>query len=269
MAQISNPHQAQIVYLSHGGGPLPILGDPGHAAMVRFMQDLPHRLTRPDAVLVISAHWEEEHPMVFSADDVPLFYDYYGFPAEAYTITYPAPASKQLVGQISDLLSSAGFHPATDTRRGLDHGVFIPLKLMAPQADIPVVQLSLLAGLDPAAHLALGRALRPLLDQNILVVGSGFSFHNLNAFFSRDHNAPDPANEAFQDWLVETVAADIPQDEREARLLDWESAPHARYCHPREDHLMPLHVCAGLAGKAGEKIFDDAIMGKRGVAFRW
>lgn len=261
--------KANILYLSHGGGPLPILGDPGHAAMVRFMQDLSHKLTRPDAILVISAHWEEEYPTVFSADNVPLFYDYYGFPADAYRITYPAPGSEELVDQISALLSGAGFSPAVNPSRGLDHGVFIPLNLMVPGADIPVVQLSLIAGLDPATHLALGHALRPLLDQNLLVIGSGFSFHNLNAFFASDHNAPDPANDAFQDWLVETATADIPQKERHQRLMDWENAPHARYCHPLEDHLLPLHVCAGLAGTPAEKIFDDAIMGKRGVAFRW
>jgi 4,5-DOPA dioxygenase extradiol len=261
--------KANILYLSHGGGPLPILGDPGHAAMVRFMQDLPRKLTRPDAVLVISAHWEEDNPTVFSADNVPLFYDYYGFPAEAYRITYPAPGSEELLDQIDTLLSTADLSPAIYPSRGLDHGVFIPLKLMYPDADIPVAQLSLIAGLDPAAHLALGRALRPLLDQNLLVIGSGFSFHNLNAFFANNHNAPDPANDAFQDWLVETVTADIPEDEREEHLIAWEKAPHARYCHPHEDHLLPLHVCAGLAGSPAETIFDDAIMGKRGVAFLW
>jgi 4,5-DOPA dioxygenase extradiol len=261
--------KANILYLSHGGGPLPILGDPGHAAMVRFMQDLPRKLTRPDAVLVISAHWEEDNPTVFSADNAPLFYDYYGFPADAYRITYPAPGSEELVDQIDTLLSAADLSPVINSNRGLDHGVFIPLKLMYPDADIPVVQLSVIAGLDPSAHLALGHALRPLLDQNLLVIGSGFSFHNLNAFFSKDHDAPDPANDAFQDWLVETVTADIPQDEREEHLIAWEKAPHARYCHPHEDHLLPLHVCAGLAGSPAETIFDDTIMGKRGVAFRW
>ncbi len=261
--------KAQIVFLSHGGGPLPILGDPGHKAMVRFMRDLPHKLSRPDAVLVISAHWEEEYPTIFSADHVPLFYDYYGFPAAAYDITYPAPASPEIVEKISAQLAQHGINSALDSARGFDHGVFIPLKLMVPRADIPVVQLSLIAGLDPAAHLALGAALRGLLGQNLLIIGSGFSFHNLNAFFGENADAPDPAIDAFQDWLIETVTADIPQDERQKRLINWEKAPHARYCHPREDHLLPLHICAGLAGSPAETIFDDAIMGKRGVAFRW
>jgi aromatic ring-opening dioxygenase catalytic subunit (LigB family) len=261
--------KVNILYLSHGGGPLPILGDPGHAAMVRFMQDLPSRLVRPEMILVISAHWEEAQPMLLSDSDAPLFYDYTGFPAAAYDITYPAPASHEWVRKMSALLSGAGFKPTVHPHRGLDHGVFIPLKMMVPEADIPVVQLSLIAGLDPAAHLALGKALRGLPAENLLVVGSGFSFHNLNAFFAPDAEKRDPANDAFQDWLVETVTGDMPQDTREQRLLQWESAPHARYCHPRAEHLLPLHVCAGMADRAGEKIFDDRIMGKRGVAFRW
>ena len=264
-----NGKNSQIVYLSHGGGPLPILGDPGHASMVQFMQELPKKLQRPEAVLVISAHWEEDQPTLFSAADVPLFYDYYGFPAAAYDIRYCTPASPSLLQKIATELAQHGFSPAVDSARGFDHGVYIPLKLMFPEADIPVVQLSLLKGLDPAAHLALGAALRGLLYDNLLIIGSGFSFHNLNAFFASDHDAPDPANSAFQDWLIETITSEISQEEREARLADWESAPHARYCHPRPDHLMPLHVCVGLAGGAGEKIFDDEIMGKRGVAFRW
>jgi len=269
MVQQSMEKKAQIVYLSHGGGPLPILGDAGHAAMVRFMRDLPRQLTIPQAVLVISAHWEEAQPTLFSTAHVPLFYDYYGFPAEAYHITYPAPGSGELVDQISAHLSTAGLSPSVNAHRGVDHGVFIPLKLIYPEADIPVVQLSLLAGLDPVAHLALGHALQPLLDQNLLVIGSGFSFHNLNAFFAPDAGERDPTNDAFQDWLVETITSGMPAQEREQRLMDWESAPSARYCHPREEHLLPLHVCASLAGTPGEKIFDEAIMGKRGVAFRW
>jgi aromatic ring-opening dioxygenase catalytic subunit (LigB family) len=257
------------VYLSHGAGPLPILGDPGHEAMVTFMRQLPDQLARPEAILVISAHWEEPAATIFSAENTPLFYDYYGFPAEAYDIRYPAPDSPDLVKIIQALLGQAHIPYAVEPSRGLDHGVFIPLKLMFPGADIPVVQLSLLSDLNPAAHLALGKALHSVLEGNVLVIGSGFSFHNLNAFFTRDADASDPANEAFQDWLIETVTSEMSRDEREKRLIDWKSAPSARYCHPREAHLLPLHVCAGIAGDQGQVIFDDRIMGKRGLAFRW
>jgi aromatic ring-opening dioxygenase catalytic subunit (LigB family) len=132
------------------------------------------------------------------------------------------------------------------------------------------LQLSLLRGLDPAAHIALGKALQPLMAENILVIGSGFSFHNMGAFSWQGENVPDPANDAFQDWLIEVVCTgSLSQVEREQRLIEWQKAPSARYCHPREEHLLPLHVCQGMADKPGLVIFNDYILGKRGVAFRW
>ncbi|HSQ26863.1 MAG TPA: class III extradiol ring-cleavage dioxygenase, partial [Anaerolineales bacterium] len=136
-------------------------------------------------------------------------------------------------------------------------------------ADIPALQLSLIRGLDPAAHLAMGKALRELLNENILIIGSGFSFHNLRTFFRQEPGASDPANDAFQDWLIDTCTGPISQAEREQRMVAWERAPHARYCHPREDHLLPLHVCAGLTNQPAELVFDDLILGKRAVAFLW
>jgi len=269
MQSQTDSSKAQIVYLSHGGGPLPILGDPGHAAMVAFMKKLPARLHKPDAILVISAHWEESVAALLSAPHPPLYFDYYGFPAEAYNISYPVPGSPDLANKIAALLEQASIPTRLDDQRGFDHGVFIPLKLMYPEADIPCTQLSLLRGLDPAAHLALGKALQPLLTENILVVGSGFSFHNMSAFQWDGPARPDPGNNAFQDWLIETCTTPLSEDERQQRLLEWDKAPAARYCHPREEHLLPLHVCQGMAGVAGEVIFDDTILGKRGVAFKW
>jgi aromatic ring-opening dioxygenase catalytic subunit (LigB family) len=205
-----------------------------------------------------------------------MFYDYYGFPQQAYDITYPAPGHPVLAERIAALLEKSGIPARLDTQRGFDHGLFIPLKLMYGRADIPSIQLSLLRGLDPVAHIALGKALRPLLKENVLLIGSGFSFHNLNAFFGRnwaapgvESGAPDPANDAFQNWLIETCAGPLPQSEREQRLIEWEQAPSARYCHPREEHLLPLHVCLGMAGRGAAVAFDDQILGKRGVAFLW
>ena len=264
-----NAGKAQIVYFSHGGGPLPILGDPGHRAMVAFMTQLPAQLTRPEAILVISAHWEESAATVQAAPNPPMFYDYYGFPQQAYEIVYPAPGAPALAERIVGLLEEHNIPARIDVRRGFDHGLFIPLKLMYPAADIPSLQLSLVRGLDPAAHIALGKALRALMSENILVIGSGFSFHNQNAFFGQRLGAADPANDAFQDWLIETCAGPLSQAERERRLIAWAQAPSARYCHPREEHLLPLHVCVDMAGKAGEVVFDDQILGKRGVAFLW
>jgi 4,5-DOPA dioxygenase extradiol len=260
---------AQIVYFSHGGGPLPILGDASHQAMVDFMVRLPSQLRKPDAILVISAHWEESAATLMGAQNPAMFYDYYGFPEQAYTITYPAPGNPDLAHRIAGLLKKKNIPAKIDPQRGYDHGHFIPLKLMYPKADIPSLQLSLLRGLDPAAHLALGKALRELRHENILVIGSGFSFHNLSAYSWEGINAPDPANDAFQNWLIEVCTGSIPQSEREQRLIEWEQAPSARYCHPREEHLLPVHVCLGMADKPASVIFDDNILGKRAVAFLW
>src|SRR5512140_3120992 len=174
--------QAQMVYFSHGGGPLPILGDPGHKAMIDFMSRLPEQLRKPDAILVISAHWEESAATLLGAANPPMFYDYYGFPDAAYEITYPSPGSPELAKRIVGMLQESDIPTRIDFQRGYDHGLFIPLKLMYPQADIPSLQLSLLRGLNPAAHIALGNALRGLMGENILVIGSGFSFHNMRAF---------------------------------------------------------------------------------------
>jgi aromatic ring-opening dioxygenase catalytic subunit (LigB family) len=261
--------KAQIIYFPHGGGPLPILGDPSHQAMIDFMTHLPQRLERPEAILVVSAHWEENVATLLSAPYPPMFYDYYGFPPQAYEITYPAPGHPALAERLAALLEKNGISSRLDAQRGFDHGVFIPLKLMYPAADIPVIQLSLLRGLNAAAHIALGKALRELLSENILVAGSGFSFHNQRAFFGRELGAPDPANDAFQNWLIETCTGNLSQTERERRLIEWEKAPSARYCHPREEHLLPLHVCQALADAPAEVIFDDQILGKRGVGFLW
>ncbi len=124
-------------------------------------------------------------------------------------------------------------------------------------------------GLDPKEHLLIGKALKPLLERKILIIGSGFSFHNMQAFSWGSDREKDGENDAFQDWLAETCTGDISAQEREKRLIDWEKAPHARYCHPREEHLLPLHVCLGMADKPAELIFDDYIIGKRAVAFMW
>lgn len=237
--------------------------------MVKFMQSLPTTLRIPEAILVISAHWEESVATLLSSPYPPLLFDYYGFPPETYTLTYPSPGNPVLAKRIGELLNKAHIPVGMDAKRGLDHGTFIPLTLMYPQANIPTIQLSLLHSLDPTEHLSLGNALRDLLDENILIIGSGFSFHNQHAFFDQALGAPDPANESFQDWLIDTCTGDYPQSAREQRLINWEQAPSARYCHPREEHLLPLHVCAGIAEQPGTLIFNDTILGKRGTAFLW
>ena len=237
--------------------------------MVDFMNQLPNQLKKPDAILVISAHWEENEATLLGGENPSMFYDYYGFPEEAYEINYPAPGNPELANEVLELFNKANIPSRIDLQRGFDHGLFIPLKLMYPQADIPSIQLSLIRGLNARTHIALGNALRSLLNQNILVIGSGFSFHNLSAFFQQKTGALDAANEAFQDWLIETCTASLTQPEREQKLIEWQHAPFARYNHPREEHLLPLHVCQGMANKSAKLIFDDQILGKRAVAFLW
>jgi len=266
---IQQNRKGQVLYISHGGGPLPLLGDAGHLAMVEFLKGLPATLHRPKAILVISAHWEEKEATVLESPKPPMVYDYYGFPPDAYTFSYPAPGNPALALKISSLLKEAGIPTLSNAQRGFDHGVFIPLMLMYGDADIPVIQLSLIRGLGAAQHLALGRALTVLLEEDILVIGSGFSFHNMQAFSFEGKTTQDDKNDAFQNWLKEVCTGNISQQERERQLLLWEKAPYARYCHPREEHLLPLLVCLSLAQEPAKLVFDDYILGKRSLAFQW
>ena len=266
---MSNP-LSPILYFPHGGGPLPVLADPGHRNMVDFLRGIAPKLGEPAAILVISAHWEEEKATITSGAFPPLIYDYYGFPEESYHIAYPAPGEPVLAGNIFRMLSEGRIEAKLDDQRGFDHGLFVPLKIMYPDAQIPCVQLSLISGLDPGAHIRLGRALSDLRKQNVLVLGSGFSFHNMPAFFSLSSRGPDSRNEAFQQWLIDTCTREnVSREEREKGLVEWETAPNARYCHPLEEHLMPLHVCCGIAGSSARLVFDGEVLGKRSIALRW
>jgi aromatic ring-opening dioxygenase catalytic subunit (LigB family) len=222
---------------------------------------------RPRALLVVSAHWEESAFTVNAQAAPDLLYDYGGFPEHTYRLTWPAPGSPELAARVRALLDGAGLASREEHRRGLDHGVFIPLKLAFPDADVPVVQLSLKAGLDPAAHLALGRALAPLRDEGVLIVGSGMTFHNMRRF-RMGGGGVDADSQRFDAWLADTVA--LPRAERERRLADWASAPGGRESHPREEHLIPLHVVAGAAGDdAGVQVLGDQVLGSAQSAFRF
>jgi len=260
---------ANILYIPHGGGPLPLLGDAGHKELVRFLEEIPTRISRPEAILVISAHWEELKPMVTSRKQPGIIYDYGGFPKEAYAIEYPAAGKPELAEQIVDLFKSNGKTAWRHSQRGFDHGVYIPLKIMYPDASIPCVQVSLLSSLDPADHLEMGKTLASLNQENLLVLGSGFSFHNLKALMLGDTPESNTWNEQFQQWVIDTCTERMPEEQRVQHLIDWESAPFARYCHPREEHLLPLHVCAGMAQSPGELVFSGEIMGQKTCAFLW
>ena len=261
--------KGQIIYLSHGGGPLPILGDHTHAHMVSFLKELPEKLHRPEAIIVFSAHWEESVATIQGSASPGLLYDYYGFPEESYMLQYPAKGVPTLAEKIAGHLKEAGIPHKIDNTRPYDHGSFIPLLLMYPEADIPVIQVSLLNSLDAEKHLSLGLALAPLVQKNILFIGSGFSYHNMRGFDFSGADHVDQDNDAFQDWLISQCCTEMALKERLDNMIDWQQAPHARYCHPREEHLLPLHICIGLAGKKGRLVFDDYIVGKHAVAFLW
>jgi len=259
-----------VLFISHGGGPMPLLGDPGHREMVDRLNEIAGRLHRPSAILVISAHWEAGVPTITSGANPPLIYDYAGFPPESYAIQYPAPGEPALARRVQGVLEQAGISARLDDQRGFDHGLFVPLKLMYPEADIPCVQLSLVDSLDAATHLEIGQALQALEVDNLLVIGSGFSFHNMRAFFSPTTPEIEARNQAFEDWLAATcTSTDITEEERTERLAHWERAPHARFCHPREEHLLPLHVCYGLAGQPSEERIAATILGKQSGMFYW
>ena len=259
-----------VVFLPHGGGPWPWVdlgfdkqGDADLRAYLETLAALPK--TAPKAILVISAHWEQNVPTVMTAARPPMLYDYYGFPPESYEIQWPAPGAPQIAARVQELLHNAGVASATDAERGFDHGVFVPLKLVYPDASIPTLQLSLKAGLDPAEHLAIGRALAPLRDEGVFIVGSGMSYHNMRGF--RDPRAR-PVAEVFDAWLRDAAIA--PPAERAANLTAWAKAPEARGAHPREEHLIPLMVIVGAAGDdPGTVAYNKTYAGLRLSAYHY
>nr|WP_315229515.1 class III extradiol ring-cleavage dioxygenase [uncultured Albidiferax sp.] len=231
-------------FISHGGGPWPYMDSMREAmrGLATSLADMPRQYPAPKAILVVSAHWEENAFSVMSNPHPGMLYDYGGFPPHTYKVVYPAPGAPELAERIQGLLAGAGLPVRLDAERGFDHGTFSPLVVMYPDADVPLLQVSLKTGLDPAVHIALGRALAPLRDEGVLIVGSGLSYHNLRQF-GPPGKAPSMA---FDQWLQDTVVAARPA-EREARLLDWAAAPAARIAHPREEHLLPLMVAMGAA----------------------
>ena len=258
------------LYLPHGGGPCFFMDwtmgpRDTWARMAGWLASIPGSLPEPPkALLVISAHWETPAATVTTAPNPPLFFDYYGFPPHTYELTWPAPGDPALAQRVRTLLADAGVPSAADPARGFDHGVFVPLKVAFPEAPYPTVALSLRAGLDPAQHLAIGRALAPLRDEGVLIVGSGMSYHNMRAFntdFARGHSA------RFDAWLTETCEAEPAV--REAGLKAWKRAPSALESHPREEHLLPLMVCAGASTGKGRRVFSDEVMSARVSAFQF
>lgn len=260
-----------VAFLPHGGGPWPFvdLGFGSRAedqALRGYLEGVRGATpSKPRALLIVSAHWEEPVPTVMTAERPPMLYDYYGFPEESYRITWPAPGAPRVAARVRELLGAAGIASGEDPRRGFDHGAFVPLKLTYPEADVPAIQLSLKAGLDPAEHLAMGRALAPLRDEGVFIVGSGMTYHNMRGFRG---GAGRAVSEAFDAWLRE--AATLEAGARAERLTRWSEAPAARAAHPREEHLLPLMVIAGAAGAdRGRVAYNDTYAGVRLSAYHY
>lgn len=254
----------QPVYAaSHGGGPWPWIKDSfggDWGPLERSLQAIPGELpARPRAILCVTAHWIARGFTVQTHPSPPMLYDYGGFPEFTYKIQYPAPGSPELAERVADLLDASGIAVRRDPNRGFDHGTFVPLAVAFPEADVPVVQLSLDHGFDPAEHIAVGRALAPLRNEGVLIFGSGVpTFHDLRKLGPASKR---PSTE-FEQWLTETMVEHAGA-ERTQRLEHWASAPSARECHPQPDHLLPLMVAAGAAENepAVVQYHEDAFMG--------
>lgn len=252
-----------VIYLSHGGGPYPLLREDLHENMISYYKEYGEKV-KPEAIVVFSAHYEgDDFEVVYDFGD-ELYFDYYGFPEETYKYKYNPPKNETLGKEIINRINDYGLK-AVSKKRGLDHGVFIPLMIMYENADIPVVQVSLKKGLDEEAHVKLGEALRGM--DNILFIGSGFSYHNIRDFMR--NSEVDQMNDEFHEALIKVVQSDMEESERKNRYINWEQLPHARKAHPRSEHFIPLLVCYGIAGTKGTVSFDDKITGKRCICVEW
>lgn len=256
-----------ILYIPHGGGPMPLLGDQSHKALIEFLKNIHNDIPAPKAILMVSAHWESSIVSVSSASQPQMIYDYGGFPQQAYQYQYPAPGDPDLASRVAQLLSANSIACKLDPQRGYDHGTFVPLMLMYPNANIPIVQVSLVRSLDPVEHIKIGQAIASLREQGVLIVGSGMSFHNRNGSIQESLE--------FDHWLTASVTSSKPAQTKQD-LIDWEKAPSARQCHAREEHLLPVHVCFGASytentekHTPATKVFHDFLFGKKISAFMW
>lgn len=265
-----------VIFVNHGGGPLPLLGQ--QPEIVKQLEDVRNKYLqiesknqKPKAIVVFSAHWESNPIKIMSSSKPTMYYDYGGFPPESYEYQYAAPGSPDLAEKIKLLLSEEGLESELDDQRGFDHGVFVPLMIMFPEADIPVVAVSLHSSLSAGENIRIGKALTSLRNEEILFVGSGQSFHNMKAFFNPTSNTINSSKE-FNEWLKATITIEGEDDDEEnihekmlTKLTTWGETSFGQFCHPREEHLLPLFVCAGLAGKDSKPqiIFDSDSMSHR------
>ncbi|PCI18632.1 MAG: dioxygenase [Piscirickettsiaceae bacterium] len=259
-------------YIPHGAGPCFFMDwtiGPADTwdKTAAWLENLPKMLPqKPDAIVIFSAHWEADVVQINSHPNPSLIFDYYGFPEHTYELTYPAPGSPVLAKRIQSLFTTANISSELDPQHGFDHGMFIPLKVMFPDADIPVVQVSLHTSLNPAFHQQMGAALQSLRDDNILILGSGISFHNMQILMRGED--PDDHSIHFNNWLTQACTASPAT--RKIMLSNWRVAPSASICHPREEHLIPLMVAGGAATTiTGTNVFTDNVMGVNVSAYQF
>ncbi len=263
------------LFIPHGGGPCFFMDwDPPGMwdEMAKYLRGISDDIgPTPKAIVLISGHWEEDVVTVQNNPAPDMLFDYFGFPEHTYQLEYPAPGAPEVADRITSLLAENGIKSRQDSKRGFDHGVFIPLLLAYPDAKIPVVQMSLRSDLDPAHHIEIGKALEPMRDEGILFIGSGLSYHNMKTLMQnlRGGDVAAPESQIFDDWLT-TAATDQDPDARNKALIGWEQAPAARDAHPREEHLLPLHVIVGLAGSdTGQKTYGDTVLSSVQSAFQF
>ncbi|KAL1592241.1 hypothetical protein SLS60_011318 [Paraconiothyrium brasiliense] len=273
--------RAPVISVSHGGGPMPILGDPSQATLTHSMKTRVPKILKlgtpeqPRAIVLVTAHWSEDVVGISSGEKHELLYDYYGFPDEAYSLKYDAPGSPEIAELVRRQLEEAGLKSKKDGKRGWDHGVFVPMTLIHPEATIPIVQLSVLTSEDPAKHYAIGRALAPLREQNIAIIGSGFaSLHNLRAMFSGQTRTPNfkALNEEWSKTVGDAVfTEDVEQQKK--KFEGWRKWTGSYDMHPRggAEHFLPLIVCAGAGAGSGNKAksYGDEMMGLKMWSYYW
>ncbi|NNC99695.1 MAG: dioxygenase [Gammaproteobacteria bacterium] len=261
---------APIMYLPHGGGPMPLLNEPGRLPVSLFLRAVSSVTTKPKAIVIVSANWEEECVSILTPEAAGSSRGSSHNPASAGGIVNSPSPDRLLADTIGGLLSDAGIQHRRVRERGFDHAVIVPMKILYPDDDTPCVQLSLVKGLDPALHIEIGKALSRLRADNVLIIGSGMSFINMQAM---QHPETQTAAASFNQWLIDTCcSAEFTLGQREQRLCDWTEAPYARYCHPREEHLMPLHVCMGMtqdSSTPAELVFNETVLGAAVSGVLW
>lgn len=251
---------APAMFVNHGGGPLPLLGDEEHKGLTIFLRDEVQKhlnLKEVKAIIVVTAHWQEKVVTISSAKHHDLYFDYYGFPPESYKYRYDAPGDPALAERIHETLKNAGINSKLDSKRGWDHGVFVPMMLINPTASIPIVQMSVLSNQDPEQHYKIGEALYQFRKEGIAILGSGMSYHNMREFMTNRYQS-NVVNKEFDEYLNKVCTAESVED-RKKGLVSWRQQKGATEAHPMHaaEHFMPLIVIAGAGGsKPGERIFN-------------